>query len=192
MHFFSYILFTICPFISLFGDVNPPKEDLVFQWQSHPHFDSSKRIFVDAFYKCYDTLSLDVLHKESKEELIHWLEDTFDETYVEHEKNVHLRWLAGIINSKTVGFIIVDTLNLPDEIYLVQFAVDPPYQRSGLGTKFINEIIRQFPGCKKLSVVTRRANYESVNFYNKFGFLQSAYAHEGYSPEIYQGFEFFL
>lgn len=124
-----------------------------------------------------------MLYKKSKGELIHWLAYTFDETYVEHGKNAHLRWLRGRINSKAVGFIIIDTFNLPNEIYLVQLAVDPPYQRSGLGTKFINEIIRQFPGCKKLSMVTKRANYESVNFYNKFGFLISTYAHEGYSPK---------
>ncbi|MCH9621639.1 MAG: hypothetical protein S4CHLAM20_10640 [Chlamydiia bacterium] len=165
-------------------------ENLQFVWEKTPNFYKSKKVFLDAFTKCYDTIDLKKLKKSSKEELYLWLDETFNNTFEDYQNNEEQLWLTIKLANHNIGFLIINISKYPDEIYLEQFAVNPKFQRKQIGTSIIDSLVEQFPECKKLAVVTRWVNYQSVNFYKKYGFVESSYTHPGLDPKLYGGFEF--
>jgi len=78
----------------------------------------------------------------------------------------------------------------PEEIYLAQLAIATAYQRRGIASSMIRSLFDQFSECDKYVVITRCANEEAKGFYNALGFAPSSYMHEGYSRELYTGFEY--
>lgn len=161
---------------------------LSYEWEEKPDFCSCKRVFVDAFTKCYGSIPLEVLHQTSRPLMVEWLENSFDEFYTKEDSN--LCWLVAKENKEVTGFLVIDLRKLPEEIYLAQMAIDPSHQRQGIATNLVTCLLDQYPEAKRLVVITRIANEEVKRFYQNLGFAKSDYVHEGYSREFYIGFEF--
>jgi len=93
------------------------------------------------------------------------------------------------IDNRIIGFISFESTNNENEVYISILAVDTSVQKQGIGTKLMNMVLEQLPNTKKIVLITRRLNKKSCNFYTKLGFKQSDFIHEGFSPEVYVGFE---
>jgi ribosomal protein S18 acetylase RimI-like enzyme len=183
----------------LFGDIsqicyaeerNFEKNGISYSWESQPDPFENKRVFLDAFIKCYKEIPLEILRKASREAVANWLSESFDETYLDFESSETLFWLSGKINDQVVAFLVIDTTNYPEEIYLALLAVDPTYQGKGIASVMIKALFDQFSDCTKFVVITRCANEEAKGLYKALGFTPSLYIHEGYSRELYTGFEY--
>ena len=69
-------------------------------------------------------------------------------------------------SDKTVGYIIFRPGG-----HIVSLAVDPMYERKGIGTKLVEEVFKVSNGYAKVEV--RRSNKKAQMFYKKLGFFQS-------------------
>ncbi len=168
------------------------KNGIAYVWEDEPSCPESKKVFLDAFVKCYSKVPLDVLGKPSREAMVQWLDGAFDKIYDKYKSSQSSLWLSAKANDIIVGFLIIDTAKYPEEIYLAQLAIDPPYQRQGIASSIIRSLFDQFSECNRFVVITRRANEEAKALYSALGFSPSSYMHEGYSPEIYTGFEYIM
>jgi ribosomal protein S18 acetylase RimI-like enzyme len=186
----SIILFGSIPGISFGEQHDFQKNGIAYVWENEPNYLESKKVFCDAFVKCYGQIPLDVLRKFSREEMVQWLDDAFEETYVDYKNSKSSLWLSAKANDKMVGCLIIDIDKYPEEIYLAQLAIDPAYQRQGIASSMIRSLFDQFSECGKFVVITRCANEEAKGLYNALGFTSSSYMHEGYSRELYTGFEY--
>ena len=149
-----------------------------------------KEVFLDAFVKCYFQIPLDVLKKPSREAMVQWLDNVFEEIYADYKSSKSSLWLSAKANDKVVGFLVIDIAKYPEEIYLAQLAIDPPYQGGGIASSMIHSLFDQFPECGRFVVITRSANEEAKGLYNALGFAPSSYMHEGYGREFFTGFEY--
>ena len=186
----SIALFGSIPGISYGEQYEFQKNGIVYSWENEPNSSESKKVFLDAFVKCYNQIPLDVLNKPSREAMIQWLDDVFEEMYVDYKSSKSSLWLSAKASDKVVGFLVIDIVNHPEEIYLAQLAIDPAYQGQGIATSMIRSLFDQFSECGKFVVITRSANEEAKGLYNALGFTSSSYMHEGYNPEVYTGFEY--
>lgn len=166
------------------------KNGIEYIWEIEPNYFESKKVFLDAFVKCYGQVSLDVLRKPSREAMVQWLDEAFEETYADYKSSKTSLWLSAKADNKIVGFLIIDTAKYPREIYLAQLAIEPSYQRQGIASSMIRSLFDQFSECVRFVVITRRANEEAKELYHSLGFSPSSYMHEGYSRELYTGFEY--
>ncbi len=186
----SIILFGSIPGIS-YGDQHDfQKNGITYVWENEPNCLESKNVFLDAFVKCYGQVPLDVLRKSSREEMVQWLDDTFEEIYVDYKNSKNNLWLSAKADDKIVGFLVIDMAKYPEEIYLAQLAIDPAYQGQGIASSMIRSLFDQFSECIRFVVITRYANEEAKGLYDALGFAPSSYMHEGYSRELFIGFEY--
>ncbi len=183
-------LFGMIPGISYGEQQGFQKNGIAYSWEKEPNCSESKKVFLDAFVKCYDQIPLEVLRKPSREAMVQWLDDAFEELYVDYKSSKNSLWLSAKADDRVVGFLVIDIAKHPEEIYLAQLAVDPAYQGQGIATSMIHSLFGQFSECGKFVVITRRANEEAKGLYNSLGFSPSSYIHEGYSRELYTGFEY--
>ena len=174
-----------------FGELHNFKVDSIsYEWEAEPDFYQCKKVFMEAFIKCYDPIPLEVLRKHSRAEMIQWLSDVYDEIYTDYQnKGANHRWLSAKIDGNAVGCLLIDLEKFPEEVYLAEMAVDPEHQRKGIATSLISSLLDQLPETKRFVVITRKANEEAKALYHALGFIDSPYIHEGYSPELYCGFE---
>jgi ribosomal protein S18 acetylase RimI-like enzyme len=169
---------------------NFEKNGITYVWEETPDHSTSKQVFLDAFVDCYSQIPLDVLGQPSREAMALWLADGFEEAYSNYQESTHSLWISAKAEGKVVGFLIIDVANYPEEIYLSQLAIDPAYHRKGIASSIIRALFEQFPECAKFVLITRRANEEAKGLYNSLGFVPSPYMHEGYSEDVYTGFEY--
>lgn len=186
----SVILFGSIPGISYGEQQDFQKNGIAYTWENKPNCCESKKVFLDAFVKCYGQVPLDVLKKPSREAMVQWLDDTFEEIYIDHKSSKSSLWLSAKANDKVVGFLVIDIAKYPEEIYLAQLAIDPTYQGRGIASSMIRSLFDQFSECGRFVVITRYANKEAKGLYNALGFAPSSYMHEGYSREFFTGFEY--
>lgn len=166
------------------------KNGITYAWENEPNYSESKKVFLDAFVKCYGQIPLDVLRKPSREAMTQWLDDYFEEFYVDYESSKSSLWLSAKANDKIVGFLVIDIAKYPEEIYLAQLAIDPAYQKRGIASSMIRNLFDQFSECARFVLITRCANEEARGLYKTLGFTPSSYMHEGYSREFFTGFEY--
>lgn len=186
----SIILFGSTPGTSYGERHDFQKNGIAYVWENEPSCLESKKVFLDAFVKCYCQVPLDVLRKSSREEMVQWLDDAFEGTYVDYKSSKSNLWFSAKADDKILGFLVIDIAKYPEEIYLAQLAIDPAYQRRGIASSMIRSLFDQFSECGRFVVITRFANEEAKGLYNALGFTSSSYMHEGYSRELYTGFEY--
>lgn len=186
----SIILFGSIPGISYGEQHDFQKNGIAYVWENEPNCLESKKVFLDAFVKCYGQVPLDVLRKSSREEMVRWLDDAFEGIYVDYKSSKSNLWLSAKADDKIVGFLVIDIAKYPEEIYLAQLAVDPAYQGQSIASSMIRSLFDQFSECGRFVVITRCANEEAKGLYNALGFAPSSYMHEGYSRELFTGFEY--
>lgn len=166
------------------------KNGIEYVWEIEPNRFESKKVFLDAFIKCYGQVPLSVLRKSSREEMVQWLNDAFEEIYIDYRNSKSSLWLSAKADDKIVGFLIIEIVKYPEEIYLAQLAIDPTYQGQGIASSMICSLFGQFSKCNRFVVITRCAIEEAKGLYESLGFVPSSYMHEGYSQELYTGFEY--
>lgn len=164
------------------------KNGIDYVWEYEPNFTESKKAFVDSFVKCYDPVRSD-LNQPSRESLTKWLNDAFDKIYASFKKSEDL-WLSAKVNGKIIGFLIIDVENYPEEIYLAQLAIAPSHQGKGIASTLIRSLYDQFSDCERFVAIIRHVNEEAKDFYKALGFVPSTNMRQGYSRELYTGFEF--
>jgi ribosomal protein S18 acetylase RimI-like enzyme len=186
----SILFFGVISGISYAEQYDFQKNGIAYVWEKEPNRYESKKAFLDAFIKCYGQVPLDVLRKSSREEMVQWLDDAFEGMYVDYKSSKSNLWLSAKVDDKILGFLVIDIAKYPEEIYLAQLAIDPPFQRRGIASSMIRSLFDQFSECGRFVVITRSANEEAKGLYNALGFASSSYMHEGYSRELYTGFEY--
>ncbi len=186
----SIIVLGSIPGISYGEQQDFQKNGIAYVWDHEPSYLESKKVFLDAFVKCYNPIPLHVLRKSSREEMVQWLDYAFEETYVDYKNSKNSLWLSAKVHDKVVGCLIIDIAKYPEEMYLAQLAIDPAYQGRGIASSMIRSLFDQFSDCSRFVVITRCANEEAKGLYNALGFTSSSYMHEGYSRELYTGFEY--
>jgi ribosomal-protein-alanine N-acetyltransferase len=74
------------------------------------------------------------------------------------------------VNGRVAGYQI-STVN-PQGGHLARLAVDPAYQRQGIGTALLDDLLNRFleQGIVDVSVNTQADNHSSLELYRKFGF----------------------
>ncbi len=79
---------------------------------------------------------------------------------------------VAMLNNRLVGYQI-STIN-PQGGHLARLAVDPEYQKLGVGTALVEDLLDRFQrqGIVQVTVNTQARNYPSLELYNKFGFTQ--------------------
>jgi len=77
-----------------------------------------------------------------------------------------------IINNQIAGYQI-STIN-PQGGHLARLAVDPQYQKSGVGSALVEDLLDRFQreGIIQISVNTQARNKASLELYKKFGFIR--------------------
>lgn len=87
--------------------------------------------------------------------------------------------LVAEANNKVVGYLVA--WEVAEELHLANISVDKNYQKKGIGTKLMNEIITiaRLRDIKKIYLETRVSNIVAQKFYQKFGFKYS-YLRKGY------------
>lgn len=173
------------------GEIHNFKIDPIsYEWESEPDFGQCKNLFLDAFIKCYDPIPVEVLRKASRPAMIQWLSDAFDEDYAAQVAPGSTKlWLTAKEEDRAVGFLQIDLEKSPDEVYLALMAVDPNHQREGIARAMVTSLLEQLPDTNRFVVITRIANEEARQFYAALGFVESSYIHEGYSRDLYIGYE---
>jgi ribosomal-protein-alanine N-acetyltransferase len=79
-------------------------------------------------------------------------------------------FMLAVLNDLPVAYILACPEKL--KMNIISIAVDPKYQKLGIGTKLINFIIRKSKRMKfkEVSLEVSTINKGAINFYNKIGF----------------------
>lgn len=75
------------------------------------------------------------------------------------------------LNNKIVGYQISTTMTIYG--HLARLAVHPAYQRKGIATLLVDNLLKQFKnrGFWRITVNTQSDNHSSLKLYQKFGFI---------------------
>ncbi len=82
-------------------------------------------------------------------------------------------FIVAEINGIVVGYIVgFQTLEQTGRIF--SFAVHPDYQKRGIGSRLLKEMINLFSraGVSEIILEVRISNIRAKNFYEKYGFYQ--------------------
>lgn len=83
-------------------------------------------------------------------------------------------FLLAFHENEPVGYLSFSEKNSGD-YFLHKFYVDTTRHRSGIGTRFFNEMTASFKNPKSLRLTVNRKNVKAINFYFKTGFtIESA------------------
>ena len=175
-----------------FGELrNFEKNGISYEWEEDPDFYLCKMLFSDAFIHSYSQVPLEELGFYGRASMVQKISDAFDAFYLEFKSGQSgLRWLTAKEGGVPVGVIVADLSKFPEEIYIAEMAVETMHQRQGIATAMVSALLEQFPEAARFTVITRKANRTARAFYSAFGFIESGYTHEGYSPEWYAGYEY--
>lgn len=73
-------------------------------------------------------------------------------------------------DGKIVGTIQYEIKSL-DHAYLSGLAIDPRFQRQGIGRKAIKLILQELKDIKRISIITHPDNAVALKLYQSFGFI---------------------
>jgi ribosomal-protein-alanine N-acetyltransferase len=70
----------------------------------------------------------------------------------------------------------------PNEVHLVNMAVDPSLQKMGIGKKLLNHFLNNIPKDSSAYLEVKRGNFPAIKLYLNAGFKDIA-IREGYYPD---------
>lgn len=73
-------------------------------------------------------------------------------------------------SGKAIGYISISTKDKKN-YFLHKFYIDADKQGKGIGSEVFNYIVSTIPGAETIELTVNRANYKSINFYFKNGFV---------------------
>lgn len=79
--------------------------------------------------------------------------------------------LVASAEDRIVGFCVVTKKS--KENNLTAIYIDPAFQRQGIGSMFMKKIFSWFGDKKKVYVLVAEYNKKAINFYKKFGFVDT-------------------
>lgn len=86
--------------------------------------------------------------------------------------------VVAMVSGTTAGFAVARS-TAPDELEILNVAVDPPFRRRGVARKLIQEVLTGHPGAVFLEV--RQSNVAARKLYHSLGFETIAVRKEYYS-----------
>ena len=165
-------------------------EEIELMWNREGALQAEENVFIGAFYETYSNMALNEL---GIDDIFRFLQDTFSverRDIAEQPDSKYLKWVSAIKEKDhVVGFALFESSKEMDEIYIRQLAVCPHQRHRGIGRRLVYSAQTQFPHARKLVLVTRVQNRQSIDFFGSIGFQHSTYMHERYNPAQYCGFE---
>tara|TARA_B100001750_G_scaffold17078_1_gene11786 strand:+ start:395 stop:826 length:432 start_codon:yes stop_codon:yes gene_type:complete len=83
-------------------------------------------------------------------------------------------------NKELVGYCMIRYG--PNEVHLVNMAVDPSLQKMGIGKKLLNHFLNNIPKDSSAYLEVKRSNFPAIKLYLNAGFEDIA-IREGYYPD---------
>ncbi len=186
----NYYSVFFCLFFSPF--IYGMNNDIVIEEISSGSLDAEKKLFVEGFSKSYKALNKTIQSSAQK------LPENItgggfkDEIEAFNARKSGGYFLRAKSEERVVGYASFEKTDVDSEVYIRQLIVDQDFERMGIGKQLcFDSIFKLLPDTKHIVVIARRANSKGVNFYEKLGFKECDYMHEGYSPELYIGLEYF-
>ncbi len=115
-----------------------------------------------------------------------WKRDFF--IYDMNKKSAHCLVIKK--GEKVLGYVIL--FCVLDEFHLANIAVDQAYQRQGIGSRLLQEVIKiaKEKDVKRIYLEVRQSNFKAQRFYEKFGFYRTTtrkgYYEDGEDALIYE------
>lgn len=72
-----------------------------------------------------------------------------------------------------VGMCNASLLQEGKTVNVQRLHISPSYQRQGIGSKLMNEIVKAFPKASMVELEVEKQNYKAQAFYKKLGFKES-------------------
>ncbi len=127
----------------------------------------------------------------TEEHYSHWLDEN-----VQEEEQICREGKALCVQVRETGKQAVawasyeDDVKIPGGFYIRQMMVEPYYKKMGLGGILLNDVVSTLrPKNIGTFLITRKTNTVAISFYEKNGFRQSSYMHDGYDVSRYVGLE---
>lgn len=76
-----------------------------------------------------------------------------------------------LVDGEKQGFVSVSHSALAEELFIHKFYILPQKQKSGLGTRVLQELENMYHLASLLRLTVNRQNHKSINFYFKNGFV---------------------
>ena len=111
---------------------------------------------------------LDIIYKIEQEIFNQpWTKDSI---YNELNKTRNKLNIIAEINRKVIGYFFSNYFG--NEVHILNFVIDTPFQHRGLGKIFLNKIINQHLKDANVFLEVKRTNFPAVNLYLSFGFQE--------------------
>lgn len=98
-----------------------------------------------------------------------FLGETLGTEMFENEiNNESICFLTAKDNQKVLGYI--GAYVVAGDLEILNFVVDEQFQRTGIGTLLLNELLNKYPDAKTVVLEVREQNEKGINFYKKNNF----------------------
>lgn len=178
----------ICP---LFADAslhNFEKNGISYEWESHPNPVVFEKVVVESVYDCYEQIPRSVLGIDSEVNMRAWIAETWLKILDEmHDPRNKLHLLVAKKEKNPVGYAFFDLKEYP-HVYISEIVVDPRCKRQGIAKELVFCIMDQLPNVTRVSVMTRKANFQACAFYEALGFQSASFIKEGYDENLFKSF----
>lgn len=115
--------------------------------------------------------------KKALEEMLRW--EHTPENCRRVLQDPHAFCFVAVTSGKIIGIVMGRVWGESGLAFLSWVGVHPDYQRRGVGTKLMREVLEycKSRGCHKVTLYTMPVLRPAVNFYLKLGFVPEAYLH---------------
>lgn len=164
--------------------------DVVIERISKGNLKKEKAFFVKEFDSYYRKLNTTI-----EDEALQ-LPEVTDADFEDEEKDFkelksETYFFRAMLEEHLVGYVSFEKTNKEHEVYIRQLVVDVSFERKGIGKALgFDTVFKSLPDTKHVVIITRRSNHKALQFYQKLGFKECSYMHEGYSAEKFIGLEF--
>lgn len=170
--------------------VDRTNEKVNLTWNKKGSLQAEESVFISSFHKVYQDIPLKALNIKN---VYTFLQNTFNDERKDFAKNdSNTQWVIATKKDLIVGYASFD-IDLAEKIvYIRQLAVLPSQWRRKIGTNLVFSIKDRYPEIKRISFVTRKINQGGIEFFKTLNFKKSAFMHEDYNPELYEGYDLHL
>lgn len=201
----KYLFIAALLFVANLNDADSKDKHLTVKMEevkksAHLNFKKDKELFINAFAQAYSHLKPEEIDAnfQNQNDIKIWLGKTFDEeiNILKEGNSIYLRVYSDqpfFKKKEMIGLVIVEKVkDIPNSLYIRQFAVRHDMQRKNIGTYMVN-YLKTMPKLRgnrsNIYLVTRRKNLGAINFYKKLGFTESVFSHSGYDKNKYIALE---
>ncbi len=133
---------------------------------------AGKEILVASFMTAYEDVPLMDLNPDFKStgDVRRFYQNYFESEFAHFQKG-SLIWVQAFMGEKLVGWATFE-LEENNQAYMNLLAVDPSYQKRGIGKELVFSICSEelFPNTEAINVLLRKVNLTGRYFYESIGF----------------------